>query len=94
MRTTIEEKKVLYAYGCPNLGNTITRLKFLASITVDPDVKDMILKLARKLDSEGVQGWYRCFFYNLRMEMESYFNAKLTMKLAEISTIEVEGYDY
>ena len=38
--------------------------------------------------------WYRCFFYNLRMEMEGYFNAQLIMNLAEVSTIEVEGYDY
>lgn len=84
----------MFAYGCPNLHNTVTRLKFLASITVDLDVKDMVLKVARKLDSEGVQDWYRCFFYNLRMEMEDYRHAKLIMKLAEVSTIEVEGYEY
>jgi len=93
MRVTLEEKKVLYAYGCPDLRNTITRLKFLTSITVDPDVKDMVLSLARKLDSEGVQEWYRCFFYNLRMEMESYFHAQLVMKLAEVSTYDLYGQE-
>lgn len=94
MRMTIEEKKVLYAFGCTDHINTVNRLKWLATMTVDPKVKKMIMKLALKLASNGVQDWYCCFFYNLRLEMEDYFNAQALIKLAEISTIEVEGYDY
>ena len=93
MKLTIEEKKILFAFGCANLHSTVNRLKFLASITVDPGIKDIVLKLARKLDCEGAQDWYRCFFYHLRMEMESFFHARLVMKLAEVSTIEVEDCD-
>ena len=73
MNMNINEKKVLYAFGCPVLKATVERLRMLAARTDE---------------------WYRCFFYNLRMEMEGYFNAQLIMNLAEVSTIEVEGYDY
>ena len=35
----------------------------------------------------------KLFFYTLRMEMGSYYDAELTMKLAEVSTYDMEG-DY
>lgn len=60
----------------------------------DPATKKLFYTLAIKLLADRTDEWYRCFFYNLRMEMEGYFNAQLIMNLAEVSTIEVEGYDY
>ena len=94
MEMNINEKKALYAFGCPVLKATVERLRMLAAITPDPGTKKLFYKLAIKLLGEGVEDWYRCFFYNLRIEMENYFNAQLIMRLAEASTIEVEGYDY
>lgn len=94
MEMNINEKKALYAFGCPVLKATVERLRMLAAITPDPGTKKLFYKLAIKLLDEGVEDWYRCFFYNLRIEMENYFNAQLIMSLAEVSTIEVEGYDY
>ena len=94
MRMSIEEKKVLYAFGCPDHINTVSRLEHLAGLTVDPDIKKLIARLALKLLSEGVDKWYRCFYYNLRLEMEGYYNALCTMHMAEVSTIGAEDFDY
>lgn len=94
MNMNINEKKVLYAFGCPVLKATVERLRMLAALTPDPATKKLFYTLAIKLLANRTDEWYRCFFYNLRMEMEGYFNAQLIMNLAEVSTIEVEGYDY
>ena len=91
MEMNINEKKALYAFGCPVLKATVERLRMLAAITPDPGTKKLFYKLAIKLLDEGVENWYRCFFYNLRIEMENYFNAQLIMSLAEVSTIEVRA---
>ncbi len=37
MKLDIREKKVLYVYGCPDYYNTVTRLKWLVSLTVDQE---------------------------------------------------------
>lgn len=55
LKLNIEEKKILYAFGCENLENTIRRLKWITALTVDTKVKHRILCLARKLDSENVR---------------------------------------
>ena len=94
MNMNINEKKVLYAFGYPVLKATVERLRMLAALTPDPATKKLFYTLAIKLLADRTDEWYRCFFYNLRMEMEGYFNAQLIMNLAEVSTIEVEGYDY
>lgn len=60
MKLNIEEKKVLYAFGYPSYDNTVKRLKFLISLTVDPEVKHMILELAKKIESKGAKGWHPC----------------------------------
>lgn len=39
MKLSIREKKVLYAFACPNHHNTVTRLKWLTALTVDPQAK-------------------------------------------------------
>ena len=52
MKLSIREKKVLYAFACPNHHNTVTRLKWLTALTVDPQAKHRMLKLARKMETE------------------------------------------
>lgn len=94
MRMSIEEKKVLYAFGCPDYDNTVIRLNHLGMLAVDPGAKKLLAELSLKLLDEGVEKWYRCFYYNLRMEMENYYHARRTMHRAESSTIEAEDYDY
>jgi hypothetical protein len=92
MKLQIEEKKVLYAFGCSDLTNTVTRLKHLTAMTVDPEVKHMFLGLARKVDRESNEDAYYKFYYCLRLEMDRYFRAEKTMRKIEQSTKE-DAYD-
>ena len=50
MTLSMKEKKILYAYGCPSHHNTVTRLKWLTALTVDPEAKRRMLGLARKVE--------------------------------------------
>lgn len=86
MKLNIEEKKILYAFGCGNLENTVHRLKWITALTVDAKAKRRVLCLARKLDRENVGEWYPCFYRHLRLEMEGYFEAKKHICLVEKST--------
>ena len=52
MKLSVQEKKVLYAFACPNYHHTVTRLKCLTGLTVDPKVKCWMLELARKMENE------------------------------------------
>ena len=39
MKMTIDEKKALYAFGCPNHEATVQRMKLLAAIAPEPVAK-------------------------------------------------------
>ena len=52
MTLSMKEKNILYAYGCPSHHNTVTRLKWLTALTVDPEAKRRMLGLARKVETE------------------------------------------
>ena len=52
MKLNMKEKKILYAYACPSHHNTVTRLKWLTALTVDPEAKSQMLHLARKIETE------------------------------------------
>lgn len=94
MKLDIREKKVLYVYGCPDYHNTVIRLKWLVSLTVDQEAKRWLLALARKLETEGSKDWHSCFYHHLRMEMGGYFRAKKFMKAVESSTnLEEDMYE-
>ena len=58
MKLSMKEKKVLYAFACPNHHNTVTRLKWLTALTVDPQAKHRMLELARKMETEMAERWY------------------------------------
>ena len=57
MKLSMKEKKILYAYGCPSHHNTVTRLKWLTALTVDPEAKRRMLGLARKVETEVGRGF-------------------------------------
>ena len=86
MKLNMEEKKILYAFGCGTLENTVRRLKWITAMTVDTKAKRRVLCLARKLDSKNVREWYPCFYRRLRLEMERYFEAKKYIHVVETST--------
>lgn len=94
MRLSMEEKQALYDYACPNHRNTVTRLKWVTALTVDPERKRRMLALARKIDTEEMEQCYPCFYRCLRSEMERYHQAKQYLHLVETGTdYEEDMYD-
>ena len=69
MTMNMNEKKALYAFGCPNRKATVERLKLLAALAPEPTAKKLFRSLAVKLSDEDADRWYRCFFYNMRLEI-------------------------
>lgn len=92
MKMTIDEKKALYAFGCPNHEATVQRMKLLAAIAPEPVAKCLFYNLAVKLSTEGADKWYRCFFRTLRSEMEDYRRAEQIIRRAIVSTADREDY--
>lgn len=86
MKLSIREKKVLYAFACPNHHNTVTRLKWLTALTVDPQAKHRMLELARKMETEMEERWYTGFYNQLRTEMDEYYRAKRRLRLVKENT--------
>ena len=69
---TMNQKKALYAFGCPDREATVNRFCTLAELAPDPAVKQFFLAIARELNAPTADRWYRCMFFNLRLEMEAY----------------------
>lgn len=86
MKLSIREKKVLYDFACPNHHNTVTRLKWLTALTVDPQAKHRMLELARKMETEMAESWYTGFYHQLRAEMDEYYRAKRRLRLVKENT--------
>lgn len=80
MKLTFDEKKLLYAYGNPDLALTRKRLYEVAGLTVDPDLNKLVLDFCRKLEDETLADWYDQMFYFVRAEMECYTNMLLLMQ--------------
>lgn len=94
MMMTMKEKKMMYLFACSDYRNTVTRLKWVSSLTVDPKAARRMFELARKMETEVDESWYSSFFYNFRMEMEEYYRLKRSMRAIEDYTeYEEEMYD-
>ena len=90
MQMNIFEKKALYSFGCPSYHATVDRLRLIAALAPDYETKKLFFKLAVKLSVEETEQWYQSFFHTLRQKMEGYYDAELAMKLAEISTYDLD----
>ena len=86
MTLSMKEKKILYAYGCPSHHNTVTRLKWLTALTVDPEAKRRMLGLAQKVETEVDESWYEDFYHHLRMEMDEYRRLKRSLRVLKSYT--------
>lgn len=94
MTLSMKEKKILYAFACPSHHNTVTRLKWLTALTVDPQAKHRMLELARKMETEIAESWYTGFYHQLRAEMDEYYRAKRRLRLVKENTdYEEDLYD-
>ena len=79
MKLSTKEKEMLYAFACPNHHNTVTRLKWLTALTVDPEAKRWMLELARKMETEVEESQHEAFYHRLRREMEEYHRLKRSL---------------
>ena len=66
--------------------NTVTRLKWLTALTVDPEAKRRMLGLARKVETEVDESWYEDFYHHLRMEMDEYRRLKRSLRVLKSYT--------
>ena len=82
MKLTFGEKKLLYAYGNPDLALTRKRLYEVAGLTVNPDLNRLVFDFVCKLEDETLhlERWYDQMFYFVRSEMECYANMLLLMQ--------------
>ena len=78
MNMNINEKKALYAFDRKQ-----TRKATLSVLTVKTVLlrqfacfSSAFLALAVKLNDKDCDRWYRCFFYNMRVEMERFAHHK------------------
>ena len=69
MKLSLEEKKLLYVFACPNHHNTVTRLKLLTTLAADPEAKRRTLELAREGGIESGEDWHPAFYLRLRRGM-------------------------
>ena len=67
---TMNQKKALYAFGSPDREATVNRFCTLAELAPDPAVKRFFLAIAREMNAPAADRWYRCMFFNLRLEMK------------------------
>ena len=73
---TMNQKKALYAFGCPDREATVNRFCTLAELAPDPAVKQFFLAIAKEMNAPTADRWYRCFFYNMRLEVEHFAHHK------------------
>ena len=67
MMMSMNEKKILFAFGCPKRELTIARLRHAAALAVDPTAKKNFFRLAVMLIEEATDDGYRTFFFNMRL---------------------------
>ena len=79
MKLSTKEKEMLYAFACPNHHNTVTRLKWLTALAIDPEAKHWMLELARKMETEVEESQHEAFYHRLRREMEEYSRLKRSL---------------
>lgn len=61
MEMNINEKKALYAFGCPVLKATVERLRMLAAITPDPGTQEAVLQAGNQVAWRGCGGLVSLF---------------------------------
>ena len=69
-----------YPFGCPGGVATGNPIWSLAELAPDPAVKQFFLAIAKEMNAPTADRWYRCMFFNLRLEMEAYLRYEKTFE--------------
>lgn len=72
MKLTVKDKKILNAFGCPNLEATINRLRLIGTLSPAPETRRAMFALALKLTSAKSQQDYQDFYYIPKLYTEEY----------------------
>lgn len=83
MKMTLDEKKLLYAFGTDNRQATIERLALLSSITVENGAKTEACNLHNRLTVEITESDYKCLYPIVRSQMRLYGDAETIMARVE-----------
>ncbi|MCD8362173.1 MAG: ferredoxin [Lachnospiraceae bacterium] len=70
MKLSVDEVKVLYAFGCTDRKLTVERLCIVAALATGQEAKSLIYHLAMKLSEEGAERWHSYLLNRIRMEMK------------------------
>ncbi len=70
MTMTMNEKRILFTFGCAKREATIERLCYVAALTVDRSARKQMMELAKKLHEELSDEQYRNLFYLMRVDAE------------------------
>ena len=82
---------LVFVFGCPNREATVDRLYQVADLIPDPTGRNAVEALADKLDGEGVEKRYRCFFYNMKLGMDAYYRHKAILNRIVGGSMEVDN---
>ena len=67
MTMNMNEKKALYAFGCPNRKATVERLKLLAALAPEPTAKKLFRSLAVRMQTDGIAASSTICVWRLRV---------------------------
>lgn len=72
MNLSINEKKILTAFGSPDLEGTITCLRLIAGLTPVPETKKALYTLALKLTTIKSEEDYQGLYHILKLYFKEY----------------------
>ena len=73
---TIDEKKLIYAYGCKSYKSTTERLGILAALTVSNEVKKTVNTLHNRMAEEITEQEYKILYPMICSQMRLYADAE------------------
>jgi hypothetical protein len=94
MNLTINEKEILFVWGCPDYRDTVIRLGHAASLMNNSEMKYRVSALRDKMIEAEMQEYYTCFYQRLRMEMKEYYCMKDRLRRIACSTLSDMEVEY
>lgn len=91
MTLSMAEKQILYTFGCHDWHNTVKRLQTVKELTTDPNTRERMGWLYKKLTEPNAQEGYQTCFYQLRLELEGYMTLLEQSKTTNHTTMKEDN---